>query len=385
MFLFCTLPINGGIYMEKHYFAGNNTSVGFYNYFDNIISPEEAERIYILKGGPGVGKSSFMKKFAKFFSKMETYIEYIHCSTDYNSLDGVFIPEYKLLMVDGTSPHVVEPKFPGLVDEILDFGKYLDIELLEEHASEIKKVNKEKSVFYKRAYRYLEMAGIILNEISQMYDDLEDDNKENLEIKELIIALNKLLANGKETNELERHSKGKLRRLFLEAYTASGYISYINNLCDGKIIWEITSPNYNQIANLLDKIVNLVRLLDYDVEAYYMAIFPEKLQHIYIKELNLIIISSEAASYKDKSMRTYNIYQCKDKEQLTFYQAEIVELSKLCDLLLEKAINSFIIAKEKHELLEKIYIRSMDFAKVDLLYKDIISKLKRGIKTHKEE
>lgn len=136
---------------------------------------------------------------------------------------------------------------------------------------------------------------------------------------------------------------------------------------------------------MLDKIVNLVRLLDYDVEAYYMAIFSEKLQHIYIKELNLIIISSKAASYKDKSMRTYNIYQCKDKEQLTFYQAEIVELSKLCDLLLEKAINSFIIAKEKHELLEKIYIRSMDFAKVDLLYKDIISKLKRGIKTHKEE
>lgn len=397
-FYFVFLKIIGGTYMEKHYFAGNNTSVGFYNYFDNIISPEEADRIYILKGGPGVGKSSFMKKFAKFFSKMDIYIEYIHCSTDYNSLDGVFIPEYKLLMVDGTPPHVVEPKFPGLVDEILDFGKYLDIELLEEHASQIKKISKEKSRFYKSGYRYLKMAGIILSETGQIYDDLADDNKENLETKKLIIDLKKLLSKGKEANGLEGHSKGKFRRFFLEAYTANGYISYINNLCDNKVIWEIISPNYNHIADLLDKIVNLLRFLDYDVEAYYMAIFPEKLQHIYIKGLNLMIISSEAGSYKDKfkrdcntvektikAERTYNIYQLRDEAQLTFYQAEIGELNKLYDLFLKKAINSFIIAKKNHELLEKIYIRSMNFDKVDLLYNDIISKLKREIKAHKEE
>ncbi len=384
--------------MEKHYFAGNNTSVGFYNYFDNIISPEQAERIYILKGGPGVGKSSFMKKFANFFSELETHIEYIHCSTDYNSLDGIFVPEYKWLMVDGTSPHVLEPKFPGLIDEILDFAKYLNIELLEEYASEIKKINKEKSRFYKSGYRYLEMVAIILNETNQIYDDLSDDNKKNLEIKKLISDLNKIMIKKKETKNLEGHEKGKLRRLFLEAYTASGYISYIYNLCKGKKVWEIISPNYSNIAILLNKLVNLVTLLGYNVEVYYMAIFPQKPQHIYIKQLNLMIISSEAKYYKDKFKReyykgekallpekTYNIYQYKDEAQLTFYQEEIEELNKLHDLFLEKAINSFKIAKDKHESLEKIYIKSMNFDKVDLLYKDIIFKLKKEIKTHKEK
>ena len=52
-------------------------------------------------------------------------------------------------MVDGTSPHVLEPKFPGLIDEILDFAKYLNIELLEEYASEIKKLIKKKVDFIK--------------------------------------------------------------------------------------------------------------------------------------------------------------------------------------------------------------------------------------------
>ncbi len=365
-----SLLIIGGMHMEKHYFAANNTSVGFYNYFNNIISPEEAERIYILKGGPGVGKSSFMKKFAKFLSELETPVEYIHCSTDYNSLDGIFVPEYKWLMVDGTSPHVVEPKFPGLVDEILDFAQYLDKEELKQHANEIKKVNKEKSRFYQSAYRYLEMAAIILNEINQIYDDLTDDNKKRLEVKKLISDLDELLVEKKETKNLKEHTKGKLRRLFSEAYTASGYISYINKLCKDKIVWEINSPNHDYIADLLDKIVNYVSLLDYDVEAYYMAIFPKKLQHIYIKELNLMIISFGTSS---------------DKEEFKSRQSEIDELNKLYDLILEKAINSFKIAKEKHELLEKIYIKSMDFDKVDLLYKEIIFKLKKEIKTHKEE
>lgn len=53
---------------EKHVFAGSNSSKGFYSYFDYIINPDDAKRIYILKGGPGIGKSSFMKKFGSKMS-----------------------------------------------------------------------------------------------------------------------------------------------------------------------------------------------------------------------------------------------------------------------------------------------------------------------------
>ncbi len=63
---------------EKHIFAGNNTAVGFYSYFDYLFNPEELDRIYILKGGPGVGKSSFMKKFAAKMLEKNYPVEYIH-------------------------------------------------------------------------------------------------------------------------------------------------------------------------------------------------------------------------------------------------------------------------------------------------------------------
>jgi len=98
------------MFKEKHVFAGNNSSKGFYSYFDYIIEPNDAKRIYILKGGPGVGKSSFMKKFGSKMASQGYGVEYIHCSSDESSLDGLLIPELKVAFIDGTAPHIVDPQ-----------------------------------------------------------------------------------------------------------------------------------------------------------------------------------------------------------------------------------------------------------------------------------
>jgi len=37
----------------------------FFSYYDYILGQEEANRIICIKGGPGVGKSTFMKKIGK--------------------------------------------------------------------------------------------------------------------------------------------------------------------------------------------------------------------------------------------------------------------------------------------------------------------------------
>ena len=44
------------------YFLGANSKDGFASLMDQLISPADARAIYILKGGPGCGKSSLMKK-----------------------------------------------------------------------------------------------------------------------------------------------------------------------------------------------------------------------------------------------------------------------------------------------------------------------------------
>jgi len=45
-------------------FPGGNTAYGFYSFYDHIIEPD-ATHIFVIKGGPGVGKSTFMRKIGE--------------------------------------------------------------------------------------------------------------------------------------------------------------------------------------------------------------------------------------------------------------------------------------------------------------------------------
>lgn len=93
----------------RHMFPGGNTPQGFFSYYDNIMPQDEASRIIIIKGGPGVGKSTFMKKIGEEMLDRGFDVEYMHCSSDNNSLDGIVIPAIKVALMDGTAPHVVVP------------------------------------------------------------------------------------------------------------------------------------------------------------------------------------------------------------------------------------------------------------------------------------
>ena len=46
------------------YFASANGYTGFRSYFDTVYKSENFDKIIILQGGPGSGKSSLMKALA---------------------------------------------------------------------------------------------------------------------------------------------------------------------------------------------------------------------------------------------------------------------------------------------------------------------------------
>ena len=74
------------------YFLGANSPQGFYSLYDQLICPEQARAIYILKGGPGCGKSTLMRRVGALAEQAGVPVEYIICSGDPASLDGVILP-----------------------------------------------------------------------------------------------------------------------------------------------------------------------------------------------------------------------------------------------------------------------------------------------------
>ena len=97
--------------MALTYFLGANGYGGFASLYEGFTSSPEISRLYILKGGPGCGKSSFMKRVAEAAALRGLAAEKVLCSGDPSSLDGVFLPELRLAYVDGTAPHAAVPDF----------------------------------------------------------------------------------------------------------------------------------------------------------------------------------------------------------------------------------------------------------------------------------
>ena len=148
---------------ENKFFASSNTEKGFVSYYEEIYGA--LDMVYVIKGGPGTGKSRLIRVIADSAEEKGLSLEYFYCSSDPLSLDGIIITELKTAVIDGTAPHTYDPKIPGVKDKIINLGENWDERLLRKNAEEIFSITKEKTVLYNNVYNYLAAAGRIEEEI----------------------------------------------------------------------------------------------------------------------------------------------------------------------------------------------------------------------------
>ena len=153
---------------EIQYFLGANSPAGFYSLYSELLPPETANAIYILKGGPGCGKSTLMRRVAQQAAQAGEAVEYILCSGDPDSLDAVVLPRLGAALVDGTAPHVVEPKYPGAVEQYVNLGDCYDRAGLRAIRGEILTCMDGYKEHYQRAYRCLDAAAEIQTDVRAM-------------------------------------------------------------------------------------------------------------------------------------------------------------------------------------------------------------------------
>ncbi len=149
---------------EFSFFASANSGRGFTNYYKDIF--DGLKKHYIIKGGPGTGKSSLLKTVAKKAEDKGIKVERFHCSSDPDSLDGIIIKDLSVGITDGTAPHTTDPKYPGIADEIIDIGSCLNKKILNDSRDHIINTIKKKTGLYSDVYSYLE-AALELDRIKQ--------------------------------------------------------------------------------------------------------------------------------------------------------------------------------------------------------------------------
>ena len=89
---------------KLRWFLGANTPGGLNSLYESFRRDEALERCWLLKGGPGCGKSTLMARVAERAEQAGMQVEYIHCSGDPDSLDGVYILQKHYAIFDATAP-----------------------------------------------------------------------------------------------------------------------------------------------------------------------------------------------------------------------------------------------------------------------------------------
>lgn len=375
--------------VQRHYFPGNNTPLGFYSYYRYILSQKEASRIICLKGGPGTGKSTFMRRIGESFAARGESVDFLHCSADENSLDGIVVRERKLAVIDGTSPHITDPITPGAVDRIVDLAAYWNEESIAAAKEEIIALNEETSRWYRIAYNYLAAAKSVFRSLEEIY-------AQALSASEIYRTIADIVAREYGAYDISL-APGRVKKFFASAITASGAVNYLTSLAaEMEKVYMINVPTGYAANSLMSILAEGAIYRGFDIELFYCSMSPEeKVEHILIPELKTAFMTVNryhdvepwelvSAEGREQEIAFLDMNDYMDSMTLDSNRELLSALNDEYDILLNKAVRYLGKAKKTHLQVEEMYVPNMNFTQVSALAgeleKDLCRRCPRAIK-----
>lgn len=331
-----------------NFFVGANSGEGFQNLFTRLMDLEDTYDFMVLKGGPGVGKNTFMREIGRTMEQAGTDVEYLWCSGDPDSLDGVVLPEIRCAVVDGTSPHVIEPKYPAAVDRYVDLGRFYDLTAAKVAAEEVKAHTKAYQAAYVRAYHHLKAARQVeldtVSEVAKTFD------RPKAERRVAGILARELRGKGNQA--------GKTAYRFLGSITHKGYIwrydsvetlcPKVYEFCDS---WELAGP-------LLERIHQAAVTRGWDTIVCAAPEAPQRIEHLLIPGLGVAFVTSRTdMEYGKKPYRRIRLDAMTNAEG----KAKLRFQTRMTALLRQEGVAALREAKSNHDKLEAVYNPYVDF------------------------
>ena len=329
--------------MTYSYFLGANSEKGFASLYNEF--PGRKSALHIIKGGPGGGKSGFMRRIGSAAEKHGLDIEYILCSGDPDSLDGVHIPALGYAWVDGTAPHSIEPEVFGASSDYVNLGRFCSAPLSPTDCTKAARLNREYKDIYTRAYNYLAAAGAI----DRALDAPVSADALSREIQALL-----------EKHVPAHGCRGTITKRFLSAHSCLGRVlleDTVSKLC--KLIFRVHAP-----SAVLNLIAEEAALRGADVIVCPSPLRPSLIEGVLIPSFSLAFVGAKLGFSSGELLGAPALYSAEQDSAAQLYERS---LSLAYDRLRE--------AKALHDRLESVYRPYMDFAALDEYTEGVINAL----------
>ena len=347
---------------EDAYFAASNSAQGFYSYYRDCFDDPTVKRLYAVKGGPGTGKSRFLREVAQCGEAVGWRCEYIYCSSDPDSLDGVILTKgtVRIGLLDATAPHVYEPSHPGVREELINLGDFWSVDALTKRAEEIEALSQAKGAAYRRAYRYLSGMG----ETEAIKDALAEPYIRKAAIARYAGKLTRQIGQGDgfSSHPALMRSVGMRGRVGFDTYLAESESLFLIKDCRG-------AAQY-----LMAELLRIASEKQTEIRVSRDPVLPHRVDGIFFRKekLAFVIEGEDAIAYPHRKISTRRFV---DTKGFVAVRGEYNYAHRLSDALLDGSVEALAEARRHHFALEEIYAEAMDFQAKEIFTKSFCSAL----------
>jgi len=248
---------------------------------------------------------------------------------------------------------VIEPKYPGVVENIINLGEFWDKQGLAANAKEIINATKANSVLHQRSGRLRGAAGVHIADNSRHCFGCV--NHEKLKNYTRNVA-------AKEFNRAGGEGKERLR--YLTGITPRGIMGF----------WENVEKRCERVYVIEDEFGVVSRQFMAEIRSaclankndIYTCLCPmsveDKVDHILIPSLSLAFLTKNSwHNIPFKGTKTIHARRFTDEEVLRQNRQRFGFNRKASRELMKEAVALLAEAKESHDQLERFYIPHMDF------------------------
>lgn len=335
----------------RYVFASSNTSQGFYTFIPDLIAG--LARVYILKGAAGTGKSTFIRLLGESLYEQGYEVEFWVSSVDGISPDGVYIPQLRAAVINGSLPTPVDPEYPGSHAEIINLGAYWDKEIINHKCHNIDTQVEEFRRHHLQAIN-------ALKGVARLQEEVKKAASTRLNLEKISDLIEKVAGDIMENQIAEKH-------YFASVVTAEGMINYLDEIsssCRKRYIFK--GPTSSGKSTVIREVADRARQRGYLLEYYHCGIDVENIVMVIVPNLQLALID---AGNIETGIKPWDIIidmnTCLDDGKIDYNDAKANDNIRGIESLLLTAQNELKGADGAIKEIKKIYSAAMDFEALD--------------------
>ncbi len=346
-----------------HTYIGANTVRGQRSHRESLYDPGKTERVILIKGGAGNGKSTLMERVARAAEARGDIVERVHCPSDPESLDGIVCEKTSLVMLDATPPHVWEPGAHCLPEEYLSLSPYVSRDV-QTRKAEILAINEELKAARAQADKCIRAAFEADSELAcevLTYADTGAMSKAGTEL-----AKKYLTGFGREKQKYR-----PMKRRFISAIAPEGHSDFFGTpyaLCGGGAVTVALKDELCISPFVLGAIAESAEKRGLLCWGFFDPLVPSRIVGLCIPEAGVCFLPSAGACDPAETVDTADFIPQKAGEELGARPHVLLSVKKA---LTDEARTRLTLCRRIHDRLEAEYRPFTDFKALDKLAEEI--------------